>query len=258
MFSDAHKAYNGGMKRPGAAIGLRRTGSAFHCEIWRPRRDPAASAGRWTAFLNGDYLRSILSALLITAMALPAHAQVTQSRVRMRSCAQADSLLGRVPNGRHDGIFASEIVPGSLRLTTGGYPDIRRSETHVVSFTITARPEPLLAPPQGFLSASIEGPAGLALLRGGVAPALMLQLPDSITIRTNQVTLGKYTGPDAFAVAPLNAVLTSPSLLALARASEATLLVDSLAVPLPRAVLASLQDVYRTAVCGYAEPPPPN
>ncbi len=207
----------------------------------------------------GPGTRRLVRVLLLAALVGRPVAGQDISRpqpVPVHTCPRADSSLGRIPDGVHPHLRGTQVLPGVMHLMTSAGPEVRRADEAAVIFTVTALAEPHPLSPNGVLSVMVGGAAGRRLLADGTAPALRIELPDSIVIRPSPVTLGSYDGPPQFATAPITAALSPATVTALAQATEVRIVIDSTVVMVSAPVLLSLRDAYRTSLCGYADSPP--
>jgi len=199
--------------------------------------------------------RYLLGVILLGPGALAAQDVYRAELVPVHNCVIADSALGAIADGVHPHLLGVLEPAGIARLSTRASGESQSLGSHTVTFTVSALAGPHPGTPSGFLSLMVGGEAGRAILRSQQAPALRLELPDSIVLTPKPVILGTYNGPDAFAVAPVTAPLTGPSVAALARARWVIAVAGEVRVPVPLPVLESLHDAYRTALCGYQRSP---
>ena len=203
---------------------------------------------------------TVLAAFAALTLCRPVAAQEnTKPELKVTSCAAADSLLGPLGGDR------KALVRGAyntslwrVELATGPFTRQRWGDAGIRSVLWIpgngpATPRDLLESGEIFFQIHLaiwDGKTTKALLATpGLRPTVSLLLGDSTVIVPIGAKVGTYIGPPKYAIAPVDIVMNGEHLVALAKASKASIIVDSTSFAIPGSDLRDLRGMTRVALC---------
>jgi hypothetical protein len=211
----------------------------------------ATGIGANVMALLGRHIRVVcVAAGLVFLAAAPGHAQLSPLRtVQQRSCPAMDSLLGPLSQSQRHAVVMAHYDKERDGTSMRAGPEVSgRKYLMVLSFdgaSAQAAPAPLFG---------VDFPARTVQDAAGRGTHLLMVLTDSTFVDTLRLDLGAFKAPRSVQGSPERlpaVVLLSPaSFLALARASSAAVMLDSVRVAFDEADLAEINVLYRVSRCG--------
>ena len=176
-------------------------------------------------------------------------------RIPVPSCAHADSLLGPLGDDSK-GIVRRRHKPAadSTYFITGPATGVINGNQPSLSFFAgIGFPIPRLRPDAELL-VILRGRAAATLTTSAAAPSVYLLLDDAAPRQLAIVTRGEFNGaPGTPVTLPVSAAILSDDLLALARATQAAVVVETIRIPLSGSDQRDLRALYRAAACEHPD-----